>query len=151
MSEESIKESNRRFAANYSRVDKEMPGFKTGVGDAGYDMYATKDTWIFPMFPKKVELNFKAEIPESDFGLVTSRSGMSLKGNVVIPGIVDSNYRGQISAIMFRVGFLPRKLKAGTRVAQMLVVPHSKLAWVERDKLSESNRGKNGFGHSGLK
>jgi len=136
--------------ANYAVVDEQIPAFKHKLGDAGYDMYATEDKWIFPFVPRKVPVNFKAEIPHFHFGLMTSRSGESLKGNVVVPGIIDFNYRGQMAAIMFRISLLPRKLKKGTRIAQLIIIPYKEIAWFKKDKLSDSNRGEDGFGKSGI-
>lgn len=133
----------------YNSVDEELPTFLNKEGDAGYDLYITKDTYIFPFVPKKVPLNLRAEIPMNFFGMVTGRSGESLFGNVVIPGIIDPNYRGQMSAIMFRVGLLPKKLKRGTRVAQLLIIPYANCRWSFKRNLSKTNRDIKGFGSSG--
>jgi dUTP pyrophosphatase len=134
----------------YNRPVKTIAPLKHDFGNAGYDMFVTKDTWIFPFLNRKVPVNLKAELPMYHFGFMTSRSGESLKGNVVTPGIIDSNYRGQMNAIMHRVGLLPRRLKKGTRIAQLIVLPYRELNWIYKEKLSETKRGKNGFGNSGI-
>lgn len=142
-----MKQDMEMLKANY--VDESIPYCLHKNGDAGYDMYCTEDTWIFPFRCKLVPLNFKCEIPEGNYGLVTSRSGESLNGNVVIPGIIDSPYRGQIKAIMTRIGFLPKKIKKGTRIAQMIIMPFKEYNIEIFDNLSETERGSKGFGSSG--
>ena len=84
------------------------------------------------------------------FGLTTSRSGETLKGNIVIPGIIDNTYRGQISALMFRVGLLPKKIKKNTRIAQLIIIPYKECTIIS-EKLDNSTRGENGYGSSGIK
>ncbi len=139
-----------QIVVNYNTVDESLDAFKHKDGDAGYDMYSTKSMWIFPFIPRKVPVNLRAELPQKHFGLMTSRSGESSKGNVVIPGIIDSNYRGQMAAIMFRIGLLPRRIKKGTRIAQLIIVPYLDVAWIFKKFLSNSNRGTSGFGDSGI-
>ena len=117
-------------------------------GNAGYDLYSTKTIWIFPFMIRKIPLNLKVELKERTMGFVTSRSGETLKGNIVIPGIIDPNYRGQLSALVTRVGLLPRRIKKGTRIAQMLIIPFKEYN-VEIAELSPSSRGEKGFGSSG--
>lgn len=135
----------------YQTVDEELPAFKHKEGDAGYDMYATKTTWIFPFMPRKIPVNLKAELPQGHFGFLTGRSGESSRGNVVLSGIIDYNYRGQISALVYRVGILPQRIEKGTRVAQMLVIPYRDVVWEEKQSLSGTDRGEAGFGASGRK
>lgn len=132
------------------KVDNDIPLFKHSYGDAGYDLYVTKDTWIYPFKVNKVPVNVKCQIENFHFGLTTSRSGETLKGNIVIPGIIDNTYRGQISALMFRVGLLPKKIKKNTRIAQLIIIPYKECTIIS-EKLDNSTRGENGYGSSGIK
>ena len=135
----------------YKVIDKLINPFLTKPGDAGLDMYSTEDTWIFPFIPRKVKLNIAIELPEQTFGLMTSRSGFSLKGNFVIPGIIDETFRGQVSATMVRFNILPKKIKKGTRVAQLIIIPYLKPQMEKTEKeLSETERGDKGYGHTGV-
>lgn len=134
---------------NISKVDNDCNVYYKKNGDAGYDLYATKDMWIFPFKIYKVPLNIKVELKENTFGLVTSRSGKSLRGLFIIPGIIDSNYRGQINAITTKLGILPYKIKKNTRIAQMIILNYKDYNFVETNELSKSNRNEKGFGSSG--
>lgn len=124
--------------------------YKHERGDAGYDLYVSQDTWLWPLIPRKVPLDFSIEIPRLYFGLLTSRSGTSSKGVFVIPGIIDSTYRGRLSAITVRLGFWPKKIKKGTRISQLIVLPYAEVKMTTNKQLSPTERSTNGFGSSGL-
>lgn len=140
-----------RCEANYNVIDPNIPPFKHKDGDAGYDMYTIKSKWIFPFIPRKIPVNFMAEIPEDHYGLMTSRSGEGLKGNFIIPGIIDCIFRGCMSAITVRIGFLPRLIPKGTRIAQLIITPYKEMTWHKTSTLSDTSRGVSSFGESGLK
>lgn len=136
--------------AKYKLVDKEIKDFYHKDGDAGYDMYCTKDMWVIPFMVRKVPVNMMCEIPKLHYGLVTSRSGQTLEGIVIVPGVIDSTYRGVINALVTRIGLLPRKIKKGTRISQLIIQPFTEMKWEKTDKLSETARGNSSFGKSGL-
>lgn len=128
----------------------EGDGFRHKRGDAGYDLYVKEDTWLWPLVPKKVPLDFACEIPELYFGYLTSRSGTSLDGIFVIPGIIDQTYRGQLAAITVRLGFLPKKIKKGSRISQLIFLPYAEAQMDRQAELSKTERNDKGFGSSGL-
>lgn len=136
----------------YEVIDKDIPHFKIGSSEsAGIDMYAIKDTWIFPFRVTKVPVNLKVQLQKGMLGLMTSRSGMSLKGVFCVPGIIDSDYRGDLSAIVTKIGILPRKIKKGERVAQLIITNHYNYVGLSPvDKLEATTRGANGFGSTGI-
>ena len=140
---------NIKEKINIKVVDRECSVYLKKNGDAGYDLYTLKDKWIFPFKVYKIPLNIKIELPDNKFGLITSRSGKSLEGIFVIPGIIDSNYRGLVSAITTRIGLLPKKIKKNTRIAQMIILDYNDYILKEVNSLSQSNRNSNGFGSSG--
>ena len=134
----------------YVAVHQELPVYKHNTGDAGYDLYATEDTWVWPFKVRKIPTNCKVEIPLGFYGEVTGRSGQTTLGNIVATGVIDSTYRGVVHIMIYRIGLLPRLIKKGTRVAQMIFKPYMEANMILVDKLSESNRGDKGFGHSGI-
>lgn len=131
--------------------NNEGPGYHHKRGDAGYDLFVKEDTWIWPFIPKKIPLDFACEIPELFFGYLTSRSGTSSDGIFVIPGIIDQTYRGQLAAITVRLGFLPKKIKKGSRISQLIFLPYAEANMTRQSQLSETERNMQGFGSSGLK
>lgn len=138
---------------NYVKFEENINAIKTDKfdEDAGYDLYVSEDTWVWPFKVSKVPLNIACELPNGTFGWCTGRSGMTSNGLVTLPGIVDNTYRGQIHALMFRIGLLPKKVKKGERVSQLIVLPFDKIDFNEVDKLTATSRGLNGFGHTGDK
>jgi dUTP pyrophosphatase len=141
---------SNKIKAKVVPVTFDIQIFKHSEGDAGYDLYATEDKWIWPFRISKIPTNCMIEIPEGFYGEVTGRSGQTTLGNVVIKGTVDNTYRGIVHIMMYRVGLLPRKIKKGTRVAQLIICPYAEVDWEITTKLSESKRGQNGFGHTGI-
>jgi dUTP pyrophosphatase len=63
-------------------------------------------------------------------------------------GIIDSDYRGEVSAVLATHGnaYAVRK---GDRIAQMVVVPVSYVAVSVVDELTSTERGSGGFGSTG--
>ena len=141
---------NFLYYANHSDDIKSIS--KGSEYSAGHDMYADENKWIFPFTVTKVKLNISVELQNNTFGLVTSRSGLSSAGVVCIPGVIDSDYRGQVCALMTRIGFLPKRIKKGDRIAQMIVLEHHANVHhkISLNELSSTERGANGFGSSGI-
>ena len=117
----------------YKRIDKNIGGYRTKDGDAGYDMYATETKILWPLIPRKIKLNMKAEFKTTEYGLITSRSGQGLKGNFVVPGTIDETFRGQMSATMVRLNIFPSIIRKGDRIAQLILSPYIKRPLKETD------------------
>ena len=121
-------------------------------GDAGLDLYSCEDITIKPMARHAVSLGFALEIPHGYVSRILDRSGLAIKNGMhCLAGVVDAGYRGEYKAIMINLGDESYKIEKGDRVAQMLIQPVEICDIIEVDKLSESERGKGGFGGSGKK
>lgn len=86
-------------------------------------------------------------------GLVFPRSGLGGMYGVTLRnsvGVIDSGFRGEVCAPLVNLScdtvFLPK----GSRVCQMAVVPFVPCDLVEVDKLSDTERGEDGFGSTGI-
>jgi len=85
---------------------------------------------------------------------VRPRSGMALKFGVTVlnaPGTIDSDYRGEIKAILINHGSEPFTVSRGTKVAQLVIAAHARVEWVESDDLEATERADGGFGSTGLR
>ncbi len=123
-------------------------------GDAGMDLYCIEPIEVLPGERKKIPFGCSLEIPNGFLGAIAPRSGLAHKfgiGLVNSWGVIDSSYRGEISAIIVNMGKEKVLLPLHTRIAQLLVIPIYKLnlSLVE-ENLNETDRGGNGFGSSGL-
>lgn len=80
---------------------------------------------------------------------IHTRSGMALKGIRGHLGIIDNDYRDECNPILYNHGEFPRRIKKGNKIAQVeFYYVASPVLW-KRKKLSNSARGKKGFGSSG--
>lgn len=97
----------------------------------------------------KYDFGLAFEIPENKVGLIFPRSSCfkqrQLLSNCV--GVIDSDYRGSISAIM--IGLSDESYKKGERVAQIMFIDVKQVELTEVNELSETKRGTNGYGSTG--
>lgn len=135
-------------------------------GDAGMDVFALEDTTIFKDRPTLVRTGLAAEIPLGYELQVRPRSGLALKGITVwnSPGTIDAKYRGEIGVILnfTNVGgshydengvlcanATQYNIKAGDKIAQLVLAPVTFAEPYEVQELSETDRGTGGFGSTG--
>lgn len=81
---------------------------------------------------------------------IHTRSGMALKKGLRNHlGIIDADYRESLSAIIFNPNTYPISIKEGDKVAQLEFYRVPSIVLWESNKLSDTYRGKRGFGSSG--
>lgn len=134
-------------------------------GDACFDLYSINDYVVLGRSKTTIPTGISIELPVEYEAEIRPRSGISLNGLEckcfdidefvvadidVIQGTIDSNYRGQINIIVRNNSNCDIVIPKYTKLAQMKInhVPDVKL--VEVEELSDSNRGTNGFGSSGI-
>jgi dUTP pyrophosphatase len=124
------------------------------TGSAGWDLYAAEDAVVVPgSKPFPVSVGFKVSMPSDVVMLICSRSGLSIKGVIVAnaPGVVDSDFRGEVKVILTSTPGLekPFEIKTGDRIAQAIFqwVPAVPVERVY--ELDETARGEGGFGSTG--
>ena len=92
------------------------------------------------------------ELPEGMECQVRPRSGLALKHGITLPnspGTIDPDYRGELRIIMQNLGPQAVTLRRGERIAQLVFSRFEAPEVVEVDELSETARGKGGFGSTG--
>ncbi|MFB7351947.1 dUTP diphosphatase [Bacillus thuringiensis] len=138
--------------------DVELPRY-ANPGDSGFDLVSAEDTIIWPGETKVVPTGLCFEIPPGYELQVRPRSGISRNTKLrVILGTVDSGFRGEVGVIVdntskpsvFR-SEAADVIERGMRIAQGVIVPVVTAHFEEVDELSESDRGSNGFGSTGIK
>lgn len=93
-------------------------------------------------------------IPEGYEIQVRCRSGLALKQGLMVTnglGTIDESYRGDIGVIITNSSKSPAIINHGDRIAQLVLMPVSKIEWQEVESLDETERGEGGFGHSGTR
>ena len=120
-------------------------------GDAGFDLYADQDGYVYFGETTMIATGIAMAIPEGYVGLIKPRSGLAAKFGVdTMAGVIDSPYRGEVNVIltMEKAG-AGIHLKKGERIAQLIVVPVM-TEFVEVEQLGDTDRGQNGFGSTGM-
>lgn len=118
--------------------------------DAGFDLYASSSVNVPARGRVLVPTDIAMEIPDGYFGLVTGRSGLTIREGIVGQvGIIDSCYRNGIGIMMFSHKDIDYEIPQGTRCGQILILPLANVEeLVESDELSETDRN-GGFGSTG--
>ena len=92
------------------------------------------------------------EFPREYVGQVCSRSGLATRGLHVLnaPGIIDSDFRGEIQVILHNASPTRQRIEVGDRIAQLLFVPCALPELELTTILSDTDRGSDGFGSTGV-
>ena len=126
---------------------------KSTWGSSGYDLRSMENTILQPDEIRAIPTGICTALMEGSEGQVRPRSGLSLKGITVVnaPGTVDWDYRGEIKVILINLGKKEFKIQKGDRIAQFVLCPILFTEWKVVEELSETERGKGGFGSTGIK
>jgi dUTP pyrophosphatase len=123
-------------------------------GDAGYDLCGVEAFELPAGERTVVPTGIVLAMPPGVAGLILPRSGLAARYGVSLvnsPGLIDPNYRGEVSLVLVNTGRDTFHARAGDRLAQLLLVPYWAPELRAVDELSESTdgRGADGFGSSG--
>ena len=143
--------------------------------DAGMDLTTRHSLMIFPGETVMAHTGVHVEIPPGYYGAIVPRSGIASKrllAPINSPGTIDAGYRGEIivplhnfaSPALLHAHYFDRehadwslvsnpdaiqRVKAGERIAQLIILPYERCSCIEVDELSETDRGSGGFGSTG--
>lgn len=128
-------------------------------GSSGYDLYAAEDAVVRNHIVTLVSTGWAMEVPQGFEIQIRPRSGLAVKQGITVintPGTIDSDYRGEVKVALIKStqwGQLEEtiQIKAGDRIAQMVVCEVPKTELVEVPELSDTSRGSGGFGSTGTK
>lgn len=130
-----------------------LPKYETS-GSAGMDVRANikEPITLGSLERRLIPLGIRLEIPDGYEVQVRPRSGLALKhgiGMVNSIGTIDSDYRGEIGAIIVNLSKDPYTIQPGERIGQIVLNKVEQIEWEVVEKLSESERGSGGFGSTG--
>lgn len=117
--------------------------------DGGLDLYATHDAWIRPQSSEFFNTGVHIQVPRGWVGLMRSRSGLMRNEEITTDGTIDADYTGSIGVTLFNHSRADVYIKAGDRIAQLVIVPCFLGKLLVVDKLEETERGAGGFGSTG--
>ena len=133
--------------------------------DAGFDLFATEDIYLYPGQSGKTPLNVRLKLPQNTYAEITTKSGLGSRGHAVRAGIIDEEYRGVINVIHANVALIegldeeglplmftqPLVIKKGEKLAQLIMHPYNNAYFIEQVEQIDTNtsRGEGGFGSTG--
>ncbi|HRM75116.1 MAG TPA: dUTP diphosphatase [Paracoccus sp. (in: a-proteobacteria)] len=131
-----------------------LPEYQTS-GSAGADLRADLGGTDLVLAPGQIRLvptGLRVQIPEGYEMQIRPRSSLALKHGVTLPntpGTIDSDYRGPLGVIMINLGAAPYTVRHGERIAQAVIAPVIRAAYMIAGALDDTARGAGGFGSTG--
>jgi dUTP pyrophosphatase len=121
---------------------------------AGADLYACLDApvTVKPGETVWIPTGLSMEIPKGCAGLIYARSGLACKKGLAPAnkvGVIDSDYRGPVTVVLYNHGAETQTIAHGERIAQMVITPVLTPAYEICDDLTDTDRGQGGFGSTG--
>lgn len=135
------------------KASAKLPTYGTEQA-AGADLYACVDdpVTIQPGSSAWIPTGIALEVPGGCAGLIYARSGMACKRGLAPAnkvGVVDSDYRGEITVVLYNHGKEEQTITNGERIAQFIITPVLTPVYIESDSLSDTVRSGGGFGSTG--
>lgn len=141
------------------------------ASDAGCDLFAMEDVIIPSLFSlainyiksvfwggrtapidsisaTKVKTGITFQIPVGMYGLILDRSSMGSRLIKGLAGVIDADYRGDVTVCLMNLSFFDYQVKAGDKVAQIVFHKCELLEPVEVPNIDDTQRGTQGFGES---
>lgn len=130
-----------------------LPAYGTAEA-AGADLYACLENpvTIAPGETAFIPTGIALEVPRGCAGLVYARSGMACKRGLAPAnkvGVIDSDYRGEITVVLHNHGPAAQTVENGERIAQFIITPVLQPAYEIAECLSDTARNTGGFGSTG--
>lgn len=137
-----------------NKSNNELPSYGT-LNSAGLDLRANLEETITlrPLEKILIPTGLHIQLPKGNVGLICPRSGLAIKEGITVlnaPGIIDEDFIGEIKVILINLSNKNVIINNGDRIAQLVITNYFQVKLEETDKLSLTERGEGGFGHTGL-
>lgn len=121
-------------------------------GSSGMDFYALEDATVLAGGRLLFRTGISIAMPPGVELQIRSRSGLSAKKGLIVlnaPATIDSDYRGEITILLYNSGHNPVEVLKGDRIAQGVFAFTLKMEMVRVDDLDTTPRGMGGLGSTG--
>lgn len=137
-----------------NKSNNKLPEYETELS-AGMDVRAFIENPINlkPLERTLVKTGLYVELEKGFEIQVRPRSGLALKKGITVlnsPGTIDADYRGEIGIILINLSKENFIINSGDRIAQLVVCKYEQPIIKLSDSLGETERGKKGFGSTGV-
>lgn len=114
---------------------------------AAFDVAVSEYVRLRPHTATAVKTDLKIELPSGHLLLLIARSSTAQNfGIIVLTGLIDPDYRGEIKVQVFNYTDTDVDLNPADRIAQGIVLPVTWVKILEADVLGDTERGEAGFG-----
>lgn len=134
--------------------DLALPSYAR-AGDAGADLVAREEVTLAPAGGRAlVPTGIALALPPGTAGFVQPRSGLALRHGITClntPGLIDSGYRDELRVLLVNLDPTePFTVARGDRIAQLVIQRVERAEFVVVDELDDTERGRGGFGSTGV-
>lgn len=130
-------------------IGRQMP-VRATAGAAGHDLTSEVDVLVPKRGSATISTGLQIELPSGHYGKIEGRSSLAVKHNIVaFGGVIDEDYRGTIYVKVFNHGKKNYYIKAGDRIAQMIVQRYEAPRIECVGTIMSTVRGTGGFGSTG--
>ena len=139
----------------YNESDNDFPEYRT-AGAAAFDIAANETIMLEPGKTALIPTGLYFVLAESMMAEITPRSSLGLRGLTIpnSPGVIDSDYRGEIKVLLTNLSDTGHVVKKGDRIAQVMIrpvitPPLLSLSYSDFLNYNNTERGSGGFGSTG--
>ncbi len=138
------------FIVQFTAGPNSIPPRKAYAGDAGFDLFSSKEMTVPPLGSLDIPTEIYAALPVNFWAQIISRSSTYRKYKLqVVEAVIDNGYRGELFIQVINNGSSELVLPKHSRIAQLILHRIEPIVWLQVDELSPSDRGERGFGSSG--
>lgn len=135
---------------HYRKMDPDaFSPYKGSAMAAGMDLASSTDYVIPPKLCVEIEFGLAFAFPEDCYGRLVERSSIAKQNITVRGGVIEADFRGPVTAIMFNQNQTDFHVKRGDRVVQIICERYAPMDLVKVDHLLQTACGSRGFGSSG--
>lgn len=135
------------------------------TGDVGFDIHTPDNVVLKGNGITKIYTGIHISLPEGYWSEIRERSSVAggnidkgvLGGLIILGGIIDNSYRGELIVAMYNLFPQDQNFKSGDKIAQLIIRKdelHNKEPYMRivetLEKLGETSRGSGGFGSTGV-
>ena len=128
--------------------DSDVPVRATD-GSAAYDCWSAVTKEIPPRTTVRIPLRLRVAIPTGFFLLLLSRSGLASRGVTTEAGVIDSDYRGSVEAVLHNSNDKAFLVQRGQRICQGIFLQRLDAVFRRVEDLPAPDVAHHGFGSSG--
>ncbi|KAG6533348.1 hypothetical protein ZIOFF_007215 [Zingiber officinale] len=115
-------------------------------GSAGYDISITHAQEIPALGRSLLQTGICIQIPQNTYARIAPRSSAAMRGIIIMGGVIDSDYRGEVKIMAFNTTnddiFLNKQECIAQLIIEQIITPEVR----EVELLSSTERGAFGFG-----